>query len=59
MLRNFSDYLFEMLSWCKLNCLYLNYKFVKIHEPIVNKKNESLKEGNWMDDGFGDFEIIH
>ena len=54
MLRNFSDYLFEILSWCQLNFLYLN-----IHEPIIKKKDESLEEGNWIDDGFGDFEILH
>ena len=59
MLRNFSDYLFEMLSWCQLNCLYLNYTLVNIHEPIVNKKDKSITDDNFIDNGFGDFEIIH
>ena len=59
MLRNFSDYLFEILSWCQLNCLYLNYNFVNIQDPIVNKKDKSITDDNFIDNGFGDFEIIH
>ena len=59
MFANFSDYLFQILSWCQSNCLYFNYNSIKIKHNMVNKNDELVPDDDWLDYGFGEYEIIH
>jgi hypothetical protein len=59
MFIDFYDYLYQILSWCKLNCLEFNKKH-NLHEYIPKKmlsKEDLLDE--WVDYGFGENEVIH
>ena len=55
----FYDYLFQILSLCKLNCLEINKKH-ELTEYVPKKiksKDDLLDE--WVDYGFGDNEVMH
>ena len=58
---DFYDYLYQILLWCQLNCLYFNNKSVDIKQQneFKNEFKNEITDDDWVDYGFGENEVIH